>query len=1326
MSQISILAQNVGGNGLGRGRVVGRLCPLKLTVHARKPTFVILTETRHGNDATGKNVFSGFKLMQYTETEQRAAGVMVYCKKGGITMEQNSEIKSNQGNYTMAVYNKEGQLFILAAVYGPPQNSDRESTQVYEEMNANIVRLKYTYNTSTVIIGGDFNLHLDKNNVKPRACRYVEGMIQEHGLKDLGVKNKENTWRRPNNRNKSRIDYILVPNKGRQGTLETIWSRLDHAAIIGTAEIGPPVYIKERMHDWVLTQKEFVERGERIISDTLIDHSQHKNKSADERKDFYEKRISEYEANLEIVDRDCGIFYTHVFIVILKRLMVLQKRIYKEKKEARNKKARQIQNEIGELYSELDRQGDRDDNQRQGIIDRIEEKKQELTEEAENWERAKNIRIENFYRDNNGKNTSASFQIVQEPKSSKHISMLHTGEGNITNKEDICKALENSYKDQVGEDFLQTCTLEEYIRKYEIEIGSIKDDQKEALEEEIASDEIRLALKKAKAQSAPGPTGQTVAIFKYLNSEIPYIFSKVVNEIAFVPRFQQIKLLDWIKERFIVFIPKVGKAPNKIENLRPLSLLETFYKIITRILTNRLGNTLDQVVSKHQHGFMPGRSIQTCSLQVMEAIQDAERRGTPLQIISVDIQGAFNAISPEVIRQVMQKEGYPEIFSEALHNLTGNGIAKVYANGQVGKSFDTKTGTGQGDPPSAGRFNIGADPSLRALERYTEQQDIRYKLENGQEVPPTGYADDIIACIQARNVQQVKGLIQVFHDYTKVSGLKINIKKSEVMCINTPEDLEDNIKEQVGLKVVEGMKHLGIQLRKSIQQVYDSTIEEISNRAAGKANRIHSSHADMWHKKQLIMHAYIPAYYHLFNVIGIRDTTAEELDKKIGNLLWTKKENGIEKKKRRLVASTRMAASYQNGGLQIARFKDIIIGLACNFMQRMLKEKDKEDKLFIYERLENLLLTTGMLNLQEMFNWAGSKTWEEAGDRIKRYSNYLGFACKAMGHLMEKNERSKENMSAAIMGNALGKDRLSTADGLVLAHHGIYMVAHLFQEDFLTGTLDMSRDADFPQELQRREPEIVAKCKRLRGKIGRAGGRQKRPQSSFSLALQQVKGSRLYRKMARDEIDGKLPGPPSYFTRRKDGYSVPVLHKYMQGYVNLIKGQLATKTLEVNFNIMNRVAWTNQKQYKSGVYGGGTGNCSLCGAAESTQHLIFDCEEYAEIFWDMLSKAITKVEGKRVSVHMYNVMYNTHIEGVGNTGRKAYFHAIQEGKRHIIKKRYQRCANPNLDNIIYDGNRVISHWTNILNGIISFQKYKGKNEQGYEVLLESLQELYED
>ena len=75
-------------------------------------------------------------------------------------------------------------------------------------------------------------------------------------------------------------------------------------------------------------------------------------------------------------------------------------------------------------------------------------------------------------------------------------------------------------------------------------------------------------------------------------------------------------------------------------------MLESFYKIKTRILSNRLIRTLEEVLSDEQHGFRPGRSTQSCSLPFMEAIQEAERTGKLIKLLAVDIKAAFDTTVP--------------------------------------------------------------------------------------------------------------------------------------------------------------------------------------------------------------------------------------------------------------------------------------------------------------------------------------------------------------------------------------------------------------------------------------------------------------------------------------------------------------------------------------------------------------------------------------------------------------------------------------------------------------------------------------------------------
>ena len=65
---------------------------------------------------------------------------------------------------------------------------------------------------------------------------------------------------------------------------------------------------------------------------------------------------------------------------------------------------------------------------------------------------------------------------------------------------------------------------------------------------------------------------------------------------------------------------------------------------------------------------------------------------------------------------------------------------------------------------------------------------------------------------------------------------------------------------------------------------------------------------------------------------------------------------------------------------------------------------------------------------------------------------------------------------------------------------------------------------------------------------------------------------------------------------------------------------------------------------------------------------------------------------------------------------------IQEFKRSIIAKRYARCTNENLNNIIYDRDRILAHWIIICKKVISFRRFQGKDKK----VLEDLKSAFEN
>ena len=189
---------------------------------------------------------------------------------------------------------------------------------IFQEVAERLHTMSQVNNTRQIVIGGDFNLHLDTCSPKGRTCRYVNDMIQELRLIDAGKSDKIPTWRWPNRPGtKSRLDYIIHSESIQGKNVEVAWSQLDHAQVSVTLNIGKELHKKRVFKDWVLTQAEFITQAQGIIKDTLLDHSQHAWMSTKER----EKIIAEIrilKATWCYWSREWNFYGTHILNYITK------------------------------------------------------------------------------------------------------------------------------------------------------------------------------------------------------------------------------------------------------------------------------------------------------------------------------------------------------------------------------------------------------------------------------------------------------------------------------------------------------------------------------------------------------------------------------------------------------------------------------------------------------------------------------------------------------------------------------------------------------------------------------------------------------------------------------------------------------------------------------------------------------------------------------------------------------------------------------------------------------------------------------------------------
>jgi hypothetical protein len=116
---------------------------------------------------------------------------------------------------------------------------------------------------------------------------------------------------------------------------------------------------------------------------------------------------------------------------------------------------------------------------------------------------------------------------------------------------------------------------------------------------------------------------------------------------------------------FLILIPK---KPDVVEvkDFRPISIVHSFAKLVTKILANRLAPRLNSLVSTNQSAFIRGRCIHDNFLLVQQMARFLHNRREPRLLLKLDITMAFDSVSWPFLLEVMSHLGFGRRWREII------------------------------------------------------------------------------------------------------------------------------------------------------------------------------------------------------------------------------------------------------------------------------------------------------------------------------------------------------------------------------------------------------------------------------------------------------------------------------------------------------------------------------------------------------------------------------------------------------------------------------------------------------------------------------------
>ncbi|GJR02880.1 RNA-directed DNA polymerase, eukaryota [Tanacetum coccineum] len=330
-----------------------------------------------------------------------------------------------------------------------------------------------------------------------------------------------------------------------------------------------------------------------------------------------------------------------------------------------------------------------------------------------------------------------------------------------------------------------------------------------------SKEEVKRAVWDCGTDKSPGPDGFTFGFYRHF-------WSTIENDV-----FEAIKYFFTCGEipkgcnsTFIALIPKNPDA-NMVKDFRPISLIGSIYKIIAKILTNRLVGVLGDIVNEVQSAFISERQILDGPFILNEIMQWCRRRKKQSLIFKVDFEKAYDSVRWDFLDDILVKFGFGIKWRGWIQNCLNSSKGSILVNGSPTEEFQFYKGLKQGDPLSPFLFILVMESLHISFQRVVDVGMFTgIKLSSSLNISHLFYADDAIFLGQW-NDSNIDTLVHVMECFYRVSGLRINLCKSKIMGIHVDADRIKSAASKLGCLVLNTpFLYLGTKVGENMSRVH--------------------------------------------------------------------------------------------------------------------------------------------------------------------------------------------------------------------------------------------------------------------------------------------------------------------------------------------------------------------------------------------------------------------------------------------------------------------------------------------------------------------------